>query len=472
MHHSKQVRLQQQIKFLRSQFLQGSDLPLSDVLSKAVLLQALEAIDSCWKQRIYTPMVTLWVFLGQVLGADHSCRSAVARLIADRVSNGLRRCSAATGAYCQARKRLPEKFFSIMACGTGKALESKVDSGWLWKGRHVYMFDGSTVSMPDTSQNQKEYPQIYNQKPGVGFPLARMGVVISLACGAVLDLKICAYSGKGTGEISLFRRLWGIFCAGDVVLTDCLMSSWTELVTLKQRGVDSVTSLNKARRSADFRRGKRLGKGDHIVCWPKPMKPRALDKETFNTLPASLAVREVRIRIEKPGFRTKTVIVVTTILDPNEVSKEDLAELYRQRWNNELDLRSIKTTMQMEELRCKTPELVRKEIWTHILAYNLIRTIMAQAATQHDVLPRTISFKATIQTLEAFRPLLAFQNYNCKPILSKLFHHVIKIIVVNRVANRPDRFEPRRKKRRPKPYDRLMKPRNEAKREMLKGNFA
>ena len=472
MHHSKQVRLKQQIRFLRSQFLQGSDLPLSDVLSKAVLVQALEAIDSCWKQRIYSPVVTLWVFLGQVLSADHSCRSAVTRLIADRVANGLSRCSSATGAYCQARKRLPEKFFSIMACGTGKALESKIDSGWLWKGRHVYMFDGTTVSMPDTLQNQKEYPQIYNQKPGVGFPLARMGVVISLACGAVLDLRICAYSGKGTGEISLFKRLWGMFCTGDVVLTDCLMSSWTELMMLNQRGVDSVTRLNKARRSADFRRGKRLGKDDHIVCWPKPMKPRALDNETFDALPDSLTVREVRIKIEKPGFRTKTIVVVTTILDPSEASKEDLADLYRQRWNNELDLRSIKTTMQMEELRCKTPELVRKEIWTHILAYNLIRTIMAQAATRHDILPRTISFKATIQTLEAFQPLLAFHNQHCKPILNQLFHHVIEIVVVNRVADRPDRFEPRRKKRRPKPYDRLMKPRNEAKREMLKGNFA
>ena len=359
-----------------------------------------------------------------------------------------------------------------MACGTGKALESKIDSGWLWKGRHVYMFDGTTVSMPDTLQNQKEYPQIYNQKPGVGFPLARMGVVISLACGAVLDLRICAYSGKGTGEISLFKRLWGMFCTGDVVLTDCLMSSWTELMMLNQRGVDSVTRLNKARRSADFRRGKRLGKDDHIVCWPKPMKPRALDNETFDALPDSLTVREVRIKIEKPGFRTKTIVVVTTILDPSEASKEDLADLYRQRWNNELDLRSIKTTMQMEELRCKTPELVRKEIWTHILAYNLIRTIMAQAATRHDILPRTISFKATIQTLEAFQPLLAFHNQHCKPILNQLFHHVIEIVVVNRVADRPDRFEPRRKKRRPKPYDRLMKPRNEAKREMLKGNFA
>ena len=171
MHHSKQLKLQQQISFLRSQFLQGSDLPLSEVLSKSVIMQALTAIDRCWKQRIYSPMVTLWVFLGQVLSADHSCRSAVARLIANRVANGLSRCSSATGAYCQARKRLPEKFFSIMACETGRELDAKVDSSWLWKGRNVYMFDGSTVSMADTSQNQKEYPQIYNQKPGVGLSL-------------------------------------------------------------------------------------------------------------------------------------------------------------------------------------------------------------------------------------------------------------------------------------------------------------
>ena len=186
----------------------------------------------------------------------------------------------------------------------------------------------------------------------------------------------------------------------------------------------------------------------------------------------SLSVREVRVKIEKAGFRTKIIVVVTTILDPGEASKEDLAELYFQRWNNELDLRCIKTTMQMEELRCKTPELIRKEIWTHILAYNLIRTIMAQAATTHDVLPRTISFKATIQTMEAFQPLLAFHGLYCKPILGQLFQLVIDIVVANRVANRPDRFEPRRKKRRPKPYDRLMKPRSEMKLQMLQGNFA
>lgn len=469
--HSNQVKLQQQIRFLRNQFLQGCELPLSDVLSQSVIMQALAAIESCWKQRIYSPMVTLWVFLGQVLSADHSCRSAVARLIADRVANGLSRCSSATGAYCQARKRLPEKFFSIMACGTGRELDKNVDSSWLWNGRNVYMFDGSTVSMPDTSHNQKEYPQIYNQKPGVGFPLARMGVIISLACGAVLDLKVCAYSGKGTGEVSLLRRLWGLFRTGDVLLTDALLSSWTELAMLKQRGVESVTRLNKARRSADFRCGKRLSKDDHIVIWPKPMKPRTMDKEAYDALPDSLSVREVRVRIEQRGFRTKTLVVVTTILDPEEASQEDLADLYRQRWNNELDLRCIKTTMQMEELRCKTPELIRKEIWTHILAYNLIRTIMAQAAASRDIHPRTISFKGTIQTLEAFQPLIAFQK-KYQPILKSVYGIVLEIISFHRVADRPGRFEPRKKKRRPKPYDRLMKSRAEAKREILKGSAA
>ena len=469
MRNFNQGRNRQQISFLRSQFLQGADLPFCDVLSNAVLTQALAAINVCWKDRIYSPMVTLWVFLGQVLSADHSCRSAVTRLIAYRVSNGKSPCSSATGAYCQARKRLPEKFFKHVACQTGRTLDNNLDANWLWKGRHVYMFDGSTVSMPDTPRNQKEYPQIYNQKPGVGFPLARIAVIISLSCGAVLDLGICSYAGKGTGELSLLKKLWGLFRDGDILLTDCLMCSWTELVMLKQRGVDSVTRLNKARRTADFRRGKRLGKDDHIVSWPKPPKPRSLDKETYDALPDSLTVREIRVRVEQAGFRTKILVVVTTELDSDLISKDDLAQLYRERWSNELDLRSIKTTMQMDVLRCKTPELVRKEIWTHILAYNLIRTIIAQSATKHGILPRTISFKGTIQTLEAFQPLIAFQSHCNELLLPDIFERILETIAVHRVANRPDRFEPRRKKRRPKPYDRLMKPRAEAKRDILKG---
>jgi len=469
MHYSNQGRFRQQVSFLRRQFLQDGDLPFSNVLSEESITQALTAIGVCWLDRIYPPLVTLWVFLGQVLSADHSCRAAVARLIAHRISRGKGPCSPETGAYCQARKRLPEKFYSTVACQTGRTLETGVDQNWLWKNRHVYMFDGSTVSMPDTPKNQQAYPQLYNQAPGVGFPIARIAAVISLSCGAVLDLGICRYAGKGQGELSLLRRLWDLFRPGDVVLTDCLMCSWTELVMLKQRGVDSVTRLNRARRKANFRRGKRLSKDDHIVRWSKPRKPRSIDQKTYNSLPDFLTVRELRIRVEQPGFRTKTIVVVTTLLDSEEFAKNDLADLYRARWNNELDLRSIKITLQMDILRCKTPELVRKEIWTHILAYNLIRTIMAQAATKHGIEPRSISFKGTLQTLEAFQPLIAFQGQRGSSFRMNLYQHLLDAIAVHRVADRPDRFEPRKRKRRPKKYDKLIKPRHETKLKMLKG---
>ena len=370
MRYSSQGRFRQQVQFLRHQFLQDGDLPFSDVLSEGIILQALTAIDVRWLDRIYSPLVTLWVFLGQVLSADHSCRAAVARLIAHRLSRGERSCSAETGAYCQARKRLPEEFFSNVARQTGRALEIGVDRQWLWKRRRVYAFDGSTVSMPDTRENQRAYPQPDTQKPGLGFPLARIAAVFSLSCGAVLDLGICRYAGKGQSELGMLRTLWNMFLPGDIFLADRLMCAWTERVMLKQRGVDSVCRFT-SHRKADFRRGKRLGKGDHIVTWLKPTKPRSIDRETYKALPESLMIRECRVRVEQPGFRIKTLIVATTLLDADEFTKDDLTQLYRARWNAELDLRSLKQTLQMDVLRCKTPELVRKELWTHVLAYNL-----------------------------------------------------------------------------------------------------
>jgi len=441
-------------------------LPFSNVLSEEHVEQALATIN-VWRDRIYSPLVTLWVFLGQVLSADACCRAAVARLIAYRLSQRQGPCSPETGAYCQARKRLPEKFFSDVARQTGRTLDAGVEPHWLWKRRRVYVFDGSSVSMPDTPENQSEYPQPVAQKPGLGFPLARIAAVFSLACGAVLDLGICRYAGKGQSELSMLRALWDLFVAGDVLLADRLMCSWSDMVLLKQRGVDSVTRLSKRR--ADFRRGKRLGKDDHIVQWPKPTKPRSMDRETYDTLPEFLTVRETRMRVQQAGFRSQTIIIVTTLLDGDEISKDDLAQLYRARWNAELDLRSLKQTMQMDILRCKTPELVRKEIWTHILAYNLIRTIIAQAASKHGIDPRSISFKGAIQTLEAFQPVIALQGQHDAAFRSLLYQQLLDAIAAHRVADRPDRFEPRRKKRRPKPYDRLMKPRHEAKREIQKG---
>jgi hypothetical protein len=245
-----------QAGFLRRQFLQDAELPFTNVLTEDVIAQALTALGG-WLDRIFSPLVTLWVFLGQVLSADHSCRAAVARLIAHRLGRGEAPCSPQTGAYRQARKRLPESFFADIARHTGRALEEGVDSRWLWKGRRVYVYDGSSVTMPDTPANQAEYPQPVAQKPGPGFPLARIAAVFSLACGAILDVGICRYAGKGQSELGLLRTLLGLFRPGDVVLADRLMCAWTEMVMLKQRGVDCVCRFT-SHRKADFRRGKRL----------------------------------------------------------------------------------------------------------------------------------------------------------------------------------------------------------------------
>ena len=463
-HHG---RFQQQFRFLRHQFLQDGDLPFCNILSEQTVSQALTTIPTRFLDRIFPPLVTLWVFLGQVLSQDHSCRAAVARLIAHRISRKQQACSAETGAYCLARKRLPEKFFSDVARQTGSALDTNAKEQWLWKRRRVLAYDGSTVSMPDTLENQEAYPQPPQQKKGVGFPLARIAAFFSLSCGAVVELGICKNEGKGNSELGLLRKLWNILKPGDVLLTDRYMCAWTELVMLKQRGVDSVTRLHHLRR-IDFRRGKRLGPDDHIVEWPKPPKPRSIDQETYDTLPDVLTVRETRVNVQQPGFRTRTIIVVTTLLDVEEISRDDLANLYFARWNAELDLRSLKATMQMDILRCKTPELVRKEIWTHILAYNLIRTIIAQAASKHDMKPRSISFKGAIQSLKAFQPLIALQGERDAALRRSIYEQLLDAIATHTVGDRPNRFEPRVRKRRQKKYDRMMKPRNEIKRDMLK----
>lgn len=362
---------------------------------------------------------------------------------------------------------MPEEFFAAVARKTGQSLDESAQQQWLWKGRRVLAYDGSTVSMPDTAENQQAYPQPPQQDPGLGFPLARIAAFFSLSCGAVLDLAICSNAGKGHSELGMLRRLWDLLRPGDVMLADRYMCAWHEIHLLKQRGIDTVTRLHHCRR-VDFRRGKRLGKGDHIVYWPRPYI-RSLSGLAQKQLPELLAVRETQVLVRQPGFRSRKMILVTTLLDAQEVSARDLAELYRARWNAELDLRSLKQTMQMDILRCKTPELVRKEIWTHILAYNLIRTIIAQAANKHRLEPRSISFKGAVQTLEAFQPVIATQGDCSSMHRQRLYDQLLDAVATHRVADRPDRFEPRQRKRRQKKYDRMMKPRNQLKREMLKG---
>jgi hypothetical protein len=456
--HSTPRRRARQIETLRTQFAQADGLPFADVLTAQRLQRALREEKAAWREAVYTPVLTLWAFLGQILSPDGSCRAAVARVLAWLVSRGEAPCSPKTDPYCKARQRLPESLLRRLVRETGQELHDRSPAAWLWKGRRVQIADGTTVSMPDTPANQEAYPQPASQQPGLGFPLARLVVVFSLACGTVLEAALGRYQGKQTGENSLLRTLADALEEGAVLLADRYFGGWFDLALWRQRGVDAVVRLHQLRR-CDLRRGRRLGPDEHVVAWPKPPRPAWMDKATYQALPGELELREVRVRVRQHGFRTKVLVVVTTLLDAVAYTAADLADLYRLRWHAELDLRSLKETLGMGVLRCKSPAMVRKEVWAHLLAYNLIRSVMAQAADACGADPRELSFQGAVQALSAFAErLLEARGQTAE----ELYEWLLLVIGAHQVGDRPDRVEPRARKRRPKEYPVLTEPRAQA----------
>lgn len=462
MGHSTARKRTRQIEMLRTQFAQADGLAFAEVLPAERLETALREEGVKWRDCVYTPLLTLWAFLGQVISPDGSCRAVVARVLAWLVSRGEPTCTPETHPYCKARQRLPQSLFVRLVRETGRALQQAALADWRWRGRRVKLVDGTTVTMPDTEENQAAYPQQPQQQPGLGFPIARLVVVFCLACGTVIDAALGRYQGKKTGENALLRTLADAFEPGDVLLADRYFSGYFDIAFWQQRGVDVVTQLHQRRR-CDLRRGRRLGRNDHVVVWAKPQRPKWMDEATYAAMPHQLVVREVRVRVPVAGFRTKVVVVVTTLLDADTYSARDLAELYRARWHAELDLRSLKVTLGMDVLRCKSPEMVRKEIWAHLLAYNLIRTLMAQAADQTGCTPRDLSFKGTVQILQAFAERLLDAKGQT---LEELYAWLLLAIGAQQVNDRPDRIEPRARKRRPKQYPRLMQPRPVARKQL------
>lgn len=442
-----------------AQVREDGELFFESLLGQQIINEAFHAASVVWRSSIYTPAVTIWVFLTQCLSPDHSCREAVSKLIAARVAQGKRPCSAKTGAYCQRRDALPEGVCQNLARQAGQDVDENAPAEWLWHGRRVRDVDGSTSTMPDTPENQAAYPQSTRQKHGCGFPIARIVVLFSLATGAVLEMVIGPCKGKRTGENSLFRTMHHMLCQGDVILADRYFSGWFDLALLIERGVDVVVRKHQ-RRFTDFRKGRRLGRGDHVAQWPKPkQKPEWLDKDTYDAMQDILMLREVRVEVDKPGFRTRKLIVVTTLLDAREFKASEIAKLYRRRWDAELNLRSLKIVLQMDYLRCKTPHRVRNEFYMHILAYNLIRKLTAVAAARDGREPWTISFKGTQQTLNNLLPVLS-SSQTADAWCDALFD----AIATHTVGDRPDRFEPRVKKRRPTNYPYMNKPRDDYKR--------
>jgi hypothetical protein len=444
------------LETVRTRFTSSQGLPFADVLTEASILEVLEEHHVEYRDRVFGPITTLWGFHSQVLSDDHGCRDAVARVRAHRAASGREPCSPDAAGYCNARARLPTGVLRAPAKRAARQLQDGLPRAWQWNGRDVFIADGSHVAMPDTPQNQAAYPQVYSQGPGVGFPLARLAVLLSLAGGACHDLAVAPYAGKGTGETTLLRQMYGSPGRGAGVVADALFDNSFLIWELRERGVD-VVAREQAERVGTVTMERGLD-GD-LVAWQRPNKPRGMTGEQYRRYPKSQAMRRVRVDARDKDSRVQQFAVVTTLLDTS-IGGGQIGGLYERRRAGEVDIRSVKSVMKMDVLRCKSPETVRTGIWAHLLAYDLLRTVMAVAAAASDTEPRKIGFKWAKQAVTAFAPQIEAARPEDR---GRLIDALRKTVAYHRVGNRPGRWEPRARKRRPERAARLMQPRAVAK---------
>jgi len=437
-------RLRQGVEQFRRQFGDQPTKALGSVLPTTELQRLVVEEVGTFRERIYPPLTTLGLFIGQALSQDGACQDAVSRRLSERTARGETACSLNSGPYCKARKRLPLELIRRLALKVGETLEQDSPRDWKWRGRSIKLMDGTTISMPDTTSNQSVYPQSGVQQAGLGFPLAMLVAVISLSTGAVLAWALGPCRGKHTG--ALFRQLMPRLDFGDIILADRYHCNYFTAALLMAQGVDLVTRQHQ-RRITDFRRGRRLGRRDHLVDWIRPQRPAWMDAETYAAMPERLLMRETDI-----GGR----VLVTTLNDAKSVSAKDIDALYGRRWQVEVDLRSIKAEMGMDILRTQSAPMVDKEIAVYLLAYNLVCALMVRAAAGVGVAPRSLSFKGTVQLYLAFVQQLRFAIGASVRIMTA---HLLGGIGSLRLPVRPGRVEPHAIRRRPKNHQLLTVPR-------------
>lgn len=434
-----------------------SDPVLSQTLSAEQVEAQCRSAGYEWRTSFWSPSVTLLTFVLQVLSAEKTLRAAVVTLLSRLAAQGCRGLpSQDPTAYCQARQRLPGAAVVALLAHTAERMQQMVSQEHLWLGHRVRTFDGSSASMPDTPELQKAFPQPSSQKPGCGFPVAQFVAMFCWSSGAILDVVVDTLRPH---ELTLFRGMWHHFRAGDVVLADRAYGAYVDMARLLERGVYCVFRMHQ-RRLVDWRRGQRLGGGDRLVTLSKPKQYAAsfgISRREFRRLPDALTVRLVRVCREQPGMRTREIIIVTTLTDPTQTPARKIRELYRDRWTAELNPRSLKTFLRMEVPRGESADVVRKEIAVHLLVYNLIRLLMWHAAVQHGRDLHRLSFTGTLHRLRKAMPLMSTTPAKAAALLA----YLIESIAEDALPHRPDRVEPRRLKRRPKPYPLLTRPRRE-----------
>ena len=450
-------------------FAQDAELPFGNILTLADVQRIFEEEEVSFGQTsrsFWTPALTTWAFIWQILSPDKSCSQAVANVIlflSGQAESKLGELD--TTLYCRARAKIPARVFQRLAILVSQRLEAAAPSDWLWKERHVKLIDGSTSTLPDTEENQKAYPQPNTQKKGLGFPMIRWVVLVALATATIQDFAYGTYAGKETGETALFRQILDCLTAGDIVLADRFYCSYFMVALLSKNGVDVVMRLHQ-RRQYDFEQGERLGEGDHIAEWQKPARPEWMDEEMYALMPDTIKVREIYHKVQTPGYRVGEMVIATTLLDAQEYRAAEITDLYSQRWHVEVDIRSLKVALGMGCLSCKSPFMVEKEIWVHILGYNLVRKVGCQVAKLLGVTPRSISFTATKQAILAgWQQATKLEGVEYVRVQTLM----LKMLRKQKVGHRPGRCEPRAVKKRPKPHKLLTEPRKVARAKLLKG---
>lgn len=443
-----------QKKRLRSAVAHARELLQSSAHDKLLRVLSEERLDELvhreggpHRRRVYPPLTTLSLFVEQVLSVDSACQDTVGRHLSQRSVLGLAPSSLNTGPYCKARQRLPLTLVEACVEAVAQVAAAALSPQARWRGREIKLVDGTTVSMPDTPALQAQFPQHNVQPPGLGFPLARIVGVISLGSGCVSDWTVAACQGQGVAEPLQLWRLLDRFAPGDMVIADRAYSSYFLLAALKQRGIDFVIREHQLRKN-DPANCVALGPDDQLIRWERPQRPSWMDEATYTAMPATLTLREVR-----DGQR----LLVTTLSDPGAVDAQEIGWLYNQRWHIELDFRAIKCVMQMDVLRCKTPDMVRKEIAAYLLGYNLIRAVMGEAAKPQGLAVRRLSFAAARRAAVVFQETLRHRPTLHHRAIARYL--MLQFIAYWRIPERPDRVEPRAIKRRPKSQALLTVPR-------------
>ena len=412
------------------------------------------------RRRLFSKENTFWAFLSQVLDADGGCQEVVRKLQAFAAMKSKPLPSSSTAAYCQARKKLEISDLEKILHHTTEQLQSRSDIGWLNK-RRVVVVDGTGISMPDTAENQQLWPQQRHQKPGCGFPQAAICACFCLQTGGLLSYEV---GNKKSHELPMLRKQRATFKSGDIFLGDKGFCSFYDIYSFQKMGVDSVITLARRTPVTESEAVTVLGNDDFLIHWKKPQRNKAssYSSDDWKELPSRYLLRQIKITVNRPGFRVSMFYIITTLLDEKEYPASELADLYFQRWNVELFFRDIKTTIGMDILRCKTPDMIHKEILMHFIAYNCIRCLMHEAADRKNLGVNQISFKGTIQALRQWEPHLNQANMN-RQKQNDLIRLLYESVAGKVILDRPGRSEPRAVKRRPKPFQSLTAPRHEMK---------